>query len=69
MMDLRLQLRRFASDDNGATAVEYGLLTALISVAAIAAFVVLGGGLSNLFGMNAGASGAGGAIQNAADSL
>ncbi|HEY8594623.1 MAG TPA: Flp family type IVb pilin [Devosiaceae bacterium] len=69
MTDLGIHLRKFADDENGATAVEYGLITALISVAAIAAFVVLGGGLSNLFGMNAGSGGAGGAIQSAADTL
>ena len=35
--------------DQGATAVEYALLVALIAVAIIAAVTALGGGLNNLF--------------------
>lgn len=35
--------------EEGATAVEYALLVALIAVAIIAAVTALGGGLSNLF--------------------
>lgn len=35
--------------ENGATAVEYALLVALIAVAIIAAVTALGGGLNNLF--------------------
>ena len=40
---------RFARDESGATAIEYGLLAALISVAAIAAMRALGVSLSGLF--------------------
>ncbi len=42
-------LTRFVKDENGATAIEYGLITALVSVAAIGALTALGGSLSNLF--------------------
>lgn len=40
---------RFVKDESGATAIEYGLIAALISVGIIAAATVLGGGLANLF--------------------
>ncbi len=42
-------LARFVKDENGATAIEYGLITALVSVAAIGALTALGTSLSNLF--------------------
>ncbi len=37
-------------DENGATAIEYGLIAALISVAAIGAMTALGTQLSSTFG-------------------
>jgi pilus assembly protein Flp/PilA len=40
---------RLLSDDAGATAIEYGLIAALIAVAAIAAFQLVGTNLSTLF--------------------
>ena len=40
---------RFAKDESGATAIEYGLIAALISVAIIVAATALGGNLSALF--------------------
>ena len=40
---------RFAQDESGATAIEYGLIAALISVALIAAATTLGGNLGTLF--------------------
>jgi pilus assembly protein Flp/PilA len=40
---------RFMDDESGATAIEYGLIAALIAVGIIAAATVLGGSLSNLF--------------------
>lgn len=40
---------RFAKDESGATAIEYGLIAALISVGIIVAASALGGSLSNLF--------------------
>jgi pilus assembly protein Flp/PilA len=41
--------KRFANDESGATAIEYGLIAALVAVAIIAALQVLGGGLDALF--------------------
>jgi pilus assembly protein Flp/PilA len=41
---------RFVKDDSGATAVEYGLIASLISIAAIAAFTSVGSKLSRTFG-------------------
>ena len=40
---------KFIKDDSGATAIEYGLIAALVSVAAIAALRGMGESLSNLF--------------------
>jgi pilus assembly protein Flp/PilA len=40
---------RFAQDESGATAIEYGLIAALISVALIVAATAVGGSLSNVF--------------------
>ena len=40
---------RFANDESGATAIEYGLIAALIAVGIIAAATTLGGSLSDLF--------------------
>ena len=43
-------LTRFLRDENGATAIEYGLIAALVSVAAIGAMGTLGTKLSQVFG-------------------
>ena len=48
MRDL-LKLRGLLWDDGGATAIEYGLIAALIAVAAIAALSLVGTNLSTLF--------------------
>jgi pilus assembly protein Flp/PilA len=40
---------RFFNDESGATAIEYGLIAALISVAIIAAATTLGTKLSSTF--------------------
>jgi pilus assembly protein Flp/PilA len=40
---------RFLKDESGATAIEYGLIAALISVALIAGATTLGGALNNQF--------------------
>ncbi|KKB77031.1 hypothetical protein VW29_18890 [Devosia limi DSM 17137] len=40
---------RFAQDESGATAIEYGLIAALISVVIIGAVGLLGGTLNNVF--------------------
>ena len=42
-------VRSFAKDESGATAIEYGLIAALVSVAAIGALTALGGSLNTLF--------------------
>lgn len=44
-------LGRFAREDDGATAIEYGLIAGMIAVGCILAFVAFGGNLGNLFGM------------------
>jgi len=43
-------LRAFRKNDDGATAVEYGLLVALIAVVIAATVVLLGGALNTKFG-------------------
>ncbi len=48
------KLKAFAGDESGATAIEYGLIAALVSVAAIAALRGMGESLSNLFGIVSG---------------
>ena len=42
-------LRKMFADKKGATAIEYGLIAALIAVAAITAMTSLGTNLSNTF--------------------
>jgi len=42
-------LQRLLRDEGGATAIEYGLIAALIAVAAIAAFRLVGTNLSSIF--------------------
>jgi pilus assembly protein Flp/PilA len=39
----------FARDESGATAIEYGLIAALVSVAAIGAMTSLGNSLGSIF--------------------
>lgn len=46
---LSLLVRRLAPRDTGATAVEYGLLIALIAAVIVAVVVVLGGQVNNAF--------------------
>lgn len=43
-------LTRFANDDSGATAIEYGLIVALIAVVIITAVTTLGTKLNLAFG-------------------
>jgi pilus assembly protein Flp/PilA len=40
-------ISRFAKDESGATAIEYGLIVALIAVVIITAVSTLGGNLKN----------------------
>jgi pilus assembly protein Flp/PilA len=42
-------LTKLLRNDDGATAIEYGLIAALIAVAAIAAFTAVGTNLSSIF--------------------
>jgi pilus assembly protein Flp/PilA len=64
MIDL---IRALYRDQSGATALEYGLIAALVSVAAIGALTQLGGSLNGIFttvstqmdAANASAAGAG----------
>ncbi|HEX8571098.1 MAG TPA: Flp family type IVb pilin [Caulobacteraceae bacterium] len=42
-------VKRFGRDESGATAIEYGLIAALISVTIIAAVTSLGGQLKTTF--------------------
>ena len=43
--------KSFLSDESGATAIEYGLIAALVSVAAIAALTSVGNSLEDIFGV------------------
>lgn len=43
------RLRRLPSDQQGATAIEYGLIAALIAVVIIAAITLLGTDMGNTF--------------------
>lgn len=43
------KLTRFVRDESGATAVEYGLIAALASVAGITALTLMGNSLKNIF--------------------
>ena len=49
MEKLALATGRFLRDEEGVTAIEYGLIAALVGVAAIAALQSLGTGLINIF--------------------
>jgi pilus assembly protein Flp/PilA len=44
-------ISRFIRDDAGATAIEYGLIAALISVSAISAMQAVGGQVDGLFAL------------------
>lgn len=46
---MKMIFTRFLKDESGATAIEYGLLAALISVVIIGAVKVAGTNLSNKF--------------------
>ena len=48
---LKTTIQNFIHDESGATAIEYGLIAALVSVAAIVALQTLGGSLSSIFGV------------------
>ncbi len=42
-------ISRFVKEDSGATAIEYGLIAALVSVAAIGALTAMGESLNTMF--------------------
>jgi len=44
-------LRRLTEDRRGVTAIEYGLIAALVAIAAIAAMTTLGTSLSSVFSL------------------
>ncbi len=46
---IRTNLRRLLADQGGATAIEYGLIVALIAVAAIGGISALGGGAGGMW--------------------
>jgi pilus assembly protein Flp/PilA len=46
---MKTLLQRFARDDSGATAIEYGLIAALIAVVIIGALTMTGTNLSTQF--------------------
>lgn len=43
------KLVTFIRDESGVTAIEYGLIAALVAVAAVSAFTALGGKLTSVF--------------------
>lgn len=47
MSFIRTALRKFARDEKGATAIEYGLIAALIAVVCIGGFQMIGSNLAN----------------------
>jgi len=42
-------IKNFVKDESGATAIEYGLIAALVAVAIIGALTILGQELTNIF--------------------
>jgi pilus assembly protein Flp/PilA len=52
--DMKALLTRFVKDDSGATAIEYGLIAAGISVAIIGVVTTLGSNLTGTFSKVAG---------------
>jgi pilus assembly protein Flp/PilA len=49
MVALRAKLAAFAREDGGATAIEYGLIVALVAIACIAGITAFGGSVIGLF--------------------
>lgn len=49
-MNIRSFINSLYHDENGATAIEYGLIAALVAVAIIGALTSLGTSLSGIFG-------------------
>ena len=49
MVAIRTTLRKLLADQGGATAIEYGLIVALIAVTAIGGISALGGGAGGMW--------------------
>lgn len=49
MQQLTQTMKRFVRDEEGVTAIEYGLIAALIAVVIIASVKIVGTNLSNVF--------------------
>ena len=49
MLAIRTNMRRLRTDKRGATAIEYGLLVALISIAMMGGLKTLGGGAGGMW--------------------
>ena len=50
MLAIRILCRNLRSDKRGATAIEYGLIAALICIACIGGIQALGGGSNGMWG-------------------
>ena len=50
MTAIRISLRSLCADQRGATAIEYGLIAALIVIAMMGALQALGGGVNGKWG-------------------
>ena len=46
---MKATIKKFITDESGATAIEYGLIAALVSVAAITALTTMGESLKGMF--------------------
>jgi len=53
MLGLKNLSSRFARDNRGSTAIEYGLIAALVAVGALGGMTALGGGVSGSWGATA----------------
>jgi pilus assembly protein Flp/PilA len=49
MNQMAMQVKRFAQDESGVTAIEYGLIAGLIALVIIGAVSSLGGKLNTIF--------------------
>ena len=50
MIAIRTMLRKLCADKRGATAIEYGLICALIAIAMMGGLSALGGGANGMWG-------------------
>jgi pilus assembly protein Flp/PilA len=52
---MRATLKAFLASETGTTAIEYGLIGAMVSVFALTALSAMGDGIANIFDISAGA--------------